>query len=162
MKDELLAIWNYEHECHIFYGNLKNELKRLEEKSMDKWDLEIDQLNHDAMMVTMTEAFAESAPQFVLQLTIKLREDGRKLGAFALVSFINDSARRRTILTSLTSVIASVMNMYLKMPYSDHERPHQDLKRYLYAFPVAFFTVIPRLVALSSFVACFTLPVKYY
>ena len=162
MKDELLAIWNYEHECHIFYGDLKKELKRLEEKSIDKWDLEIDQLNHDVMMVTMTEAFAESAPQFVLQLTIKLREDGRKLGAFALMKFLIDSATGWTIFTSMISVIVSVTNMYLKMPYSDQEKPHQDLKKYVYAFPVAFVIVVPRLIALSSFVACFTLPVKYY
>ena len=162
IEDELLAIWNYEHESNIFFGNLKKELKRLEERTMKKYDLEIDQLTHDVMMVTMTEAFAESAPQFVLQLTIKLREDGRKLGAFALLSYLNDSAKKWTILTSLTSVILSVMSIYLKMPYSDNERPYQDWKKWIYSFPISFLIVIPRLVAFSSFVACFTLPVKYF
>jgi hypothetical protein len=87
------------------------------------------------------EAYGESAPQFCLQLAIVLQVKSIRPHQIA------------TVITSFLSVSLAASNVYSKMPSKYFEIPHQDWKNLLYIFPAMFFSICPRLLCLSLFIA---------
>jgi hypothetical protein len=87
------------------------------------------------------EAYGESAPQFCLQLAIVLQ-----VGYISPLQIIS-------VTISFLSFTLAASAVYCEMPTKYSEITHQDWKNQLYIVPAMFFSLCPRLLSLSLFMA---------
>jgi hypothetical protein len=118
----------------------KENLAKLEKKE-SKAKKSVARVQGKFLQTKIFEAYGESAPQFCLQLAIVLQ-----------VGYIQPH-QIATVITSFISVTWAASNVYSKMPSKYFEIPHQDWKNLLYIFPAMFFSICPRLLCLSLFIA---------
>jgi hypothetical protein len=118
----------------------KENYARLEKKESEA-KKQVARVQGKFLQTKIFEAYGESAPQFCLQLAIVLQ-----------VGYIQPH-QIATVITSFLSVSLAASNVYSKMPSKYFEIPHQDWKNLLYIFPAMFFSICPRLLCLSLFIA---------
>ena len=110
----------------------------------------------------MIEAFAESAPQFIMQLSLEVKKSGQYFKSYAFIEFSKYAYSQWNLLSSILSVVFTLSNVYLKMPYADNEIPSFDWKSYVLVLPIMLLVAFPRLLAMSSLLACFASKVSIF
>jgi hypothetical protein len=118
----------------------KENITKLEKKEREA-KKSVARVQGKFLQTKIFEAYGESAPQFCLQLAIALQ-----------VGYIQPH-QIATVITSFLSVSLAASNVYCKMPSKYFEIPHQDWKNLFYIFPAMFFSIWPRLLCLSLFIA---------
>ena len=108
------------------------------------------------------EAFGESLPQFVLQLSILLKRSQRedfKAMWNALDELLLDPWSKATLLSSFLSMVLTVTNMTMTLPvfYKGHKKllKQDSFIKFAYVLPLTMLVVTPRMVALSVFFSSF-------